>query len=58
MEEAIIKVVKARRDAGARVADAATAAGADQAAAHAAAQAYLLEQQRGGQSRRGGLQVI
>ena len=38
VEEAIIKVVKARRDAGARIADAATATGTDQAAAQVAAQ--------------------
>ncbi|GAX72705.1 hypothetical protein CEUSTIGMA_g161.t1 [Chlamydomonas eustigma] len=56
VEEAIMKVVKARRDAGAKVAEAAAANGADEATALAAAQAYLVEQQERGYVRREGLQ--
>ena len=51
------QVVKARREAGARVAGGpGAAAGADQAAAIAAAAAYLMDQQQGRASRRGGVQ--
>ena len=53
------QVVKARREAGARVAGALGAtAGADQAAAIAAAAAYQLDQQQGRASRRGGTERV